>query len=100
MIHHLCLIRYKDSAEVTPDIQKAIDAAYLSLPGIIPGILSMQVGRDRALLDGNADFAIYATFESEEAFTHYSVHPAHGEIIFPALGAYMRDYSTAQFSGE
>ncbi|WP_157219804.1 Dabb family protein [Flavisphingomonas formosensis] len=97
MIRHLCLIRYKDPASVTPQMQQRIEQAYLSLPGLIPGILSMQVGRDRGLLEGNADLAIQATFEDEEAFRRYSVHPAHGEVIFPVLGAHMLDYSTAQF---
>jgi len=96
MIRHLCLIRYTDPAAVTPAIQAQIEAAYRSLPGLIPGILSMDVGRDRGLLEGNADLAIHATFTDEAAFRAYSVHPAHGEVIFPVLGAHMRDYVTAQ----
>ena len=99
MIHHLCLITYKDPASVDAAAQQAIDAAYRKLPSIIPGILSMQVGRDLALLEGNAHYAIQATFESREAFKVYSVHPAHGEIIFPALGHHMAGYWTAQFEG-
>jgi hypothetical protein len=99
MITHLCLITYKDPAAVDETAQAAIDAAYRQLPGIIPGILSMKVGRDLGLLPGNADYGILASFESKEAFEAYSVHPAHGEIIFPALGHFMAGYSTAQFAG-
>lgn len=99
MITHLCLITYKDPASVDAAAQAAIDAAYLKLPSIIPGILSMQVGRDLGLLEGNAHYGILATFESEEAFKAYSVHPAHGEVIYPALGHFMAGYSTAQFAG-
>ncbi len=99
MITHLCLITYKDPAAVDEAAQAAIDAAYMKLPSIIPGILSMKVGRDLGLLAGNADYCILATFESRAAFEGYSVHPAHGEIIFPALGHFMAGYSTAQFEG-
>ena len=97
MIHHLCLVTYKDPAAVDAGQQKAIDAAYLKLPSIIPGITSMKVGRDVGMLAGNADYCIYATFESREAFQAYSTHQAHMDIIFPALGHHMAGYSTAQF---
>jgi heme-degrading monooxygenase HmoA len=97
VIHHLCLITYKDPAAVDAAAQAAIDAAYLALPGRIPGILSMQVGRDAGLLDGNADYCIQATFESREAFVNYSTHEAHGTVIYPVLGHFMASYTTAQF---
>lgn len=97
MIHHVCLITYKDRNAVDSAAQQAIDAAYLQLPKLIPGIRSMRVGRDLALLEGNADYAIVAEFESAEAFKVYSVHQAHADVIFPALGHHMASYSTAQF---
>ena len=99
MIHHLCLIAYKDPAAVDAATQAKIDAAYLKLPSLIPGITSMKVGRDAGLLEGNADYAILATFESKEAFVNYSTHDAHMEVIYPALGQYMASYTTAQFEG-
>lgn len=99
MIHHLCLIIYKDPAAVDAAAQAAIDAAYLKLPSLIPGITSMKVGRDAGLLEGNADYCIQATFASKEAFVNYSTHEAHGTVIYPALGHFMASYSTAQFEG-
>ena len=98
MITHLCLITYKDPAAVDAKAQKAIDDAYLKLPSLIPGILSMKVGRDLGLLEGNAHYGILATFRDAEAFKAYSVHQAHADIIFPALGHFMAGYSTAQFA--
>ncbi|HLG85692.1 MAG TPA: Dabb family protein [Alphaproteobacteria bacterium] len=97
MIRHLCLVTYKDPAAVNADEQRKIDEAYKKLPSIIPGILSMNVGRDLGLLEGNAHYCIEATFENEEAFKNYSVHPAHGTVIFPVLGRHMAAYWTAQF---
>ena len=40
---------------------------------------------------------IQAEFTDEAAFRAYSIHPAHGEIVFPALGHFMESYATAQF---
>ena len=97
MVRHLCLIKYKDPAAVDAAAQARINEAYLKLPSIIDGIVSMKVGRDLGLLDGNYDFAIQAEFRDETAFRAYSVHPAHGEIVFPALGHFMESYATAQF---
>ena len=54
MIRHLCLVTYKDPAAVNAAEQRKIDEAYKKLPSIIPGILSMEVGRDLGLLEGNA----------------------------------------------
>jgi len=99
VVTHLCLIKYKDPAAVDAATQTAIDAAYMKLPSIIPGITSMKVGRDAGLLKGNSDYCILATFESAEAFKGYSVHPAHGTVIFPVLGHLMESYTTAQFAG-
>jgi hypothetical protein len=97
MLTHLCLITYKDSAAVDAATQAAIEAAYLKLPSLIPGIASIKVGRDAGLLEGNADLAILATFESADAFKAYSTHQAHVDVIFPVLGHHMAGYSTAQF---
>jgi hypothetical protein len=97
MLTHLCLITYKDPAAVDAATQRRIEEAYLKLPGIIPGITSMKVGRDLGLLEGNADLCILATFDSEQAFQGYSVHPAHADVIYPVLGHLMQSYVTAQF---
>ena len=97
MIRHVCLVNYKDPAAVDAAAQKKIDDAYKKLPSIIPGILSMEVGRDLSMLEGNSHYAIVATFESEAAFKNYSTHEAHGTVIFPVLGDLMASYTTAQF---
>jgi hypothetical protein len=97
VINHLCLITYKDPAAVDSVAQDAIDAAYKQLPSLIPGILSIQVGRDLALLEGNAHYGIFATFDSIDSFKAYSTHPAHMNVIYPALGHHMASYTTAQF---
>ena len=91
MIHHLCLITYTDPTWVDDDTQAQIDAAYRKLPDLIPGIVSLKVGRDLGLLDGNADYAVYATFEA------YSDHDAHMDVIYPVLGPYLASYETTQF---
>ena len=98
-ITHLCLITYKDGATVDQATRAAIEQAYLSLPDLIDGITAMRVGHDLSLLDGNAHFAITATFRDRDAFLAYSTHPAHMDVIFPVVGPQMASYSTAQFGG-
>lgn len=100
MITHLCLISYSSPEAVDADLRRAIEAAYRKLPSLIPGIVSLQVGHDLELLEGNADLAILASFESKDAFLNYSTHAAHAEVIFPVLGPHMQGYSTAQFAAD
>jgi hypothetical protein len=97
MIHHLCLITYRDPAAVDAAAQAAIEAAYMKLPSLIPGIISLKVGRDAGLLPGNADLAILATFENVDAFKNYATHNTQGTVIYPVLGHFMASFSTAQF---
>ncbi|MDB5395078.1 MAG: Dabb family protein [Rhodospirillales bacterium] len=85
---HLCLITCKEPATV--------HTAHMKLPALIPGIASLKVGRELDL-EGNAHYAVVAAFNSEDAFKAYSVHDAHMNVIYPALGHYMATYSTAQF---
>ena len=96
MIQHLCLINFTGPLDAAT--KSEIIAAYNKLPALIPGIKNFRVGIDCGLLEGNADLGITAEFDDEEAFKVYSVHPAHGEVIFPVLGHLMASYSTAQFS--
>jgi hypothetical protein len=94
MIKHVTLINFKDD---TSDEQKAaVLAVFQSLPQHISEIRDYAVGLDLNLLEGNAGLAVHASFDSQEDFQVYSVHAAHGEVIFPVCGEVMAGYSTAQ----
>lgn len=95
MIQHLCLINFKQPLD--RETQQRVIDAYNKLPGLIPGITRFECGMDLQLLEGNAHFGINAEFESEDAFKAYSVHPAHGEVIYPVVGELMASYTTMQF---
>jgi hypothetical protein len=94
MIRHVTLIDFKYGT--TDEQMAAVRAAFQSLPEHIPGIRDFSVGLDLGLLEGNAGLAVHATFDSRDDFLAYSVHPAHGEVIFPVCGEVMAGYSTAQ----
>ena len=94
MIKHVTLINFNDDAS---DEQKAAAlAAFKTLPDHIEGIVDYSVGLDLGLLEGNAGLMVQASFANKDDFLAYSVHAAHGEVIFPVCGPIMAGYSTAQ----
>lgn len=96
MIKHVTLINFKEDA--TQAQRTAVCEAFAQLPQHISQIRQFDVGLDLDLLEGNADLAVFATFDSEADFLVYSSHQAHSEIIFPVCGEVMAGYSTAQIS--
>jgi hypothetical protein len=96
MIKHVCLINFNEQYQPA-NLQHIIDA-YNALPALIPEIKAFEVASDAGLLEGNADLVIVGEFESEKDFQTYSVHQAHTDVIFPALGHLMASYTTAQYS--
>ncbi len=95
MIRHSTLISFKEDA--TPEQKTEALNAFQQLPEHIRGILEFHVGLDLGLLEGNAGLSLQATFASREDFLDFSVHEAHGTVVFPACGHIMAGYSTAQF---
>lgn len=96
MIKHVCLINFNDQYQ--PENLQSILDAYNALPALIPQIKSFEVAADAGLLEGNADLIVVGEFASGEDFQAYSVHQAHTDVIFPALGHLMASYSTAQYT--
>ncbi|MBA6412363.1 Dabb family protein [Parahaliea sp. F7430] len=94
MIKHVALIYFKEGT--SQERREAVKAAFESLPEHISVIREFSVGLDLNLLEGNADLAVFGTFDSEEDFLHYSTHAAHTDVIFPVCGEVMASYSTAQ----
>ena len=95
MIRHITLIHFKD--DTTREQRSQTLKAFQQLPQHIPGILEFHAGLDLELLEGNAGLAVQATFANREDFLAYSIHEAHGTVVFPVCGPVMAGYSTAQF---
>jgi quinol monooxygenase YgiN len=48
-----------------------------SLRGLIPGLLSLEIGVDTSRIDYACDVVLYSEFESQEALDSYAHHPEH-----------------------
>jgi hypothetical protein len=48
-----------------------------SLRGLIPGLISLDVGIDISRIDYACDVVLFSEFESEKALIEYASHPEH-----------------------
>jgi hypothetical protein len=51
-----------------------------ALVGVIPGLTSLEVGRDLGDSEANADVVLISEHESAQALEAYQAHPAHLEV--------------------
>jgi hypothetical protein len=83
MIKHIVFFRLKDQAHGNT---KAVNAQLFkqkleALRGIVPGLLTLEVGIDVSGTEMSADVALYSEFASKEALEAYIVHPAHQAVL-------------------
>jgi hypothetical protein len=82
MLTHIVCWKYKDE---TTEEQRADHIARLkALPGVIPNIVSFDVGRDILHLDRSFDTGLVAVYTDRAGLDVYTDHPAHQEVA--ALG--------------
>jgi hypothetical protein len=79
MIRHTVLIWALPDTPTT-ELQAVIDAV-AELPSLIEEIDTYAVGFDAGLSEGSPDIAIMATYEDEDAFNTYRLHPAHVAVV-------------------
>jgi hypothetical protein len=96
MLHHVVTFQLKPDApaDQVERIGEAVDA----LAAQLPEVRSMAVGRDLALRDGNASFAIAAQFDDVEGFKAYADHPEHVRIVKELIGPFIESRSPVQFT--
>lgn len=76
MIRHVVLWRFKPaSSEPFARVRGALEAQR----GRIPGLISVEVGRNVSTSRRAVDLALICDFESREALAAYHRHPAHME---------------------
>lgn len=87
MITHVAVFTWAEGT--TADQVAEIEAALLTLPELIPSIRRYTVGANAGLVDGNADFAVVATFDDVDGWRAYDTDPDHVrmkvELIKPRL---------------
>lgn len=83
MVKHIVLWRLKSSAHGNSKAENArlIEQKLESLRGVIPGLLSIEVGIDFGKTEQSFDVALYAEFESKKALEGYQDHPAHKAAV-------------------
>lgn len=80
MIRHISLLKFVEG-KATLEAKKTIESALSTLPSIIPQIRAYTFGSDLKLAEGNADFAVVADFDNEDAYRVYAEHPEHKKIL-------------------
>ena len=86
MIQHLVVWRLKDSALGN---DKATNARLLkeklaALPGQIPRLVRLEVGRDFSATENSSDVVLVTAFATKADLAAYQIHPAH-----KAVGAFV-----------
>jgi hypothetical protein len=79
MLRHVALFTWKP--DTTAEQVQAYWRGLAGLPSAIPEIRAYRFGPDVGIADGNADFALVADFDDEEAWRTYQHHPEHQRVI-------------------
>ena len=77
MVRHIVLWKLKEcpeKAENAARIKQGLEA----LVGVIPGLLSLEVGKN--VTPGEYDLCLVSDFTSKEALALYQGHPAHDKV--------------------
>ena len=82
MLTHIVCWQYK--TETTEEQQAEHITRLRALPGMIPNIVSFNVGRDILHLERSFDTGLVAVYPDRAALDLYTDHPAHQEVA--ALG--------------
>ena len=79
MLTHIVCWKYKDETDAAARANH-IDALR-ALVGVIPEIVTLDVGSDTLHLDRSFDTGLVSTFADREALDAYTVHPEHQKVV-------------------
>src|SRR5262245_42100269 len=96
MLHHVVTFQLKPDAPA--DQVEQIAEAVQALGAGLPEVRSLAIGRDLALREGNASFAIVATFDDVDGFKAYADHPEHIRIVKELIGPHIESRHPVQFT--
>jgi Stress responsive A/B Barrel Domain len=96
MLHHVVTFHLKPGAPA--DQVERIGEAVYALGATLPEVRSVAVGRDLALREGNASFAIAAQFDDVEGFKVYADHPEHVRIVTELIAPHIESRHPVQFT--
>ena len=79
MILHV--VTFTWNSGVTTEQVEALTAGLRSLPGAIPGLLSLVCGPDLKLRPTNPDYLMTATFRDVQGWRDYQAHELHKRVV-------------------
>lgn len=90
MLKHIVMWRFVDGAAGKSRVQHAqyMKEHLEALVGVVPEIISMEVGVNEISSPTAYDAVLISTFENADALNRYKVHPAH-----KAVAAYCKEVS-------
>ena len=95
MIRHIALLTF---IEGTTDAQvQAVEDALSTLPARLPQLRAYVIGRDLALNEANASFAVVADFASVDDYIAYRDDPEHRRIIAELIAPILAARTGAQY---
>ena len=95
MIRHVALLTFVDGA--TEEQVRAIEDALSTLPARLPQLRAYVIGRDLALNEGNASFAVVADFASVDDYIAYRDDTEHRRIIAELISPILAARTGAQY---
>jgi len=95
VIRHIALLTFVESA--TDHQVREIEGALSALPARLPQLRSYAFGRDLAVSDGNASFAVVADFDSLDDYAAYRDDPEHRRIIAEIISPVLATRTAVQF---
>ena len=83
MLKHIVMWKLKEFAEGKTKAENALimKESLERLVGIVPEIISLQVGINEKESDMAYDAVLISTFANAEALARYKVHPEHVKVI-------------------
>jgi Stress responsive A/B Barrel Domain len=96
MLHHVVTFDLKPDAP--SDQVEQIAAALHALAATLPELRTLAVGSDLGLREGNAGFAVVATFDDVDGFRAYADHPEHLRVIKELIGPHIDGRHPVQFT--
>lgn len=96
IFYHVAVFRWVPGK--APDVE-ALSRELDEFVASLPGIRSYACGPDVGIRDGSVDFAVSATFETEEDVRRYLSDPTHHAIVAKHLADAAHERHSVQFHG-
>jgi len=95
MIRHVVLFAWIPEATGKQKRQAAEELR--TLPPLMTGLRSFNVGPDAGIIEGTFDFALVADFEDVGSYLAYRNHPAHRAVVEQVIDPIAKERVAVQY---